>query len=855
MARPVFKYYLFNENKLPLYRDSATGLIKTGDANLQQQNGQPANIKYAPDGWKDTMLKYARNLKYTGLFRDMTEVLQAYGDFADILLQRFWDANGGIENITYFSLHKLNKSLLPYAYELWHEIEIDFLKFNQTKNGVKFQALEGGLSKFLKANEDTQYTIPIDTDAEVVQLLNDGLPIDNSALFSIYPDQAIGNHIVGTQVVQKEIASYGDINDVINTTSGIPNVNSNIRATNNAIFVATVDGDLTVDWDFILTMFNFDISSLNPALVINSELRVIKPDNTTSTTLNFVNVNNILNIIGNHATSGNSTITLHAGDEVYFYTYGTVPGAPHGVDSVFFSYGGNLSIKLSYTYRFPATTFNCLLPLTVAKRLLEKMSDTTGIYSIQSTFLTNRNKDILLSSGDGVRGLVLNANFNITGSSLVTSFSDFFKAFDSQYGIGIGIQGDKIIIEELPYFFQDDVQILDIGELSEWSIYPAEDLQYSSGRFGGKVQEYQGINGKYETNQGQNWKFPHNKFSKKLDKENPYRTDPYGIELYRNNFTGKTTTDSQEDNDTFMFNVVRSANIVNYIATKTTQQDDVFPFAVKFDSLSSPLLFSPTPLKDSFTYIGATQYTNLQIFTKIIRPTDTRHVQVDLMVNGVSVSTWPIEADGSAQTIVATGVVLNNGDVLSVQVNFGLGVVNHANVLEMTMTIYFPNIYQYELYRPTGAVITGVPHPEGYYNYFLSPTNAMLRNGAYLHSIMDRQEADQIVMTSADKNTNLSVTFNGITIKEGQPTTVASLPKKLFLPYYINGKTQVPFNFQKTMDSNPYGKIKFTINGNPFFAFMFDGGVKPATNDVQTWQMLSCVGNDFSKIKRGQSIS
>ena len=59
------------------------GHVQEGDpGNFTKPNGQPARLEFAPEGWRDKLVKYARNIKYWGLFRDMTVPMKFVGDGA-----------------------------------------------------------------------------------------------------------------------------------------------------------------------------------------------------------------------------------------------------------------------------------------------------------------------------------------------------------------------------------------------------------------------------------------------------------------------------------------------------------------------------------------------------------------------------------------------------------------------------------------------------------------------------------------------------------------------------------------------------------------------------------------------------
>jgi len=211
MARKGFIYFLFNKDKKPLYVDDY-GFVQVGTDDYFKPDGQPARLQYAPDGWKDTLVKYARNIKYWGVLRDYTVPMKFVGDGAKILRKQVWEENG-TETTTYLGIAKLDRTGLPYNYYSWYLSEINFSKFVQSKTGFQVEALEGGLTKLFKANENTKYEIDIDDDPEHINIYMDGMEFDFKRVFSVVPDQIlrpVPNYYIGLV----ETAREGNVPDV-----------------------------------------------------------------------------------------------------------------------------------------------------------------------------------------------------------------------------------------------------------------------------------------------------------------------------------------------------------------------------------------------------------------------------------------------------------------------------------------------------------------------------------------------------------------------------------------------------------------------------------------------------------------
>jgi hypothetical protein len=79
---------------------------------------------------------------------------------------------------------------------------------------------------------------------------------------------------------------------------------------------------------------------------------------------------------------------------------------------------------------------------------------------------------------------------------------------------------------------------------------------------GHREQTSDDVNGKFGFNGYQVYTSPYQRGSKELDLQSPYKADPYEIELTRINFDGRTTTDSQSDNDVFVIDVNQATTVI-----------------------------------------------------------------------------------------------------------------------------------------------------------------------------------------------------------------------------------------------------------------------------------------------------
>ena len=534
--------WLFSEDKKPYYV-GASGIVQEGDKDtLLKPDGQPAHLQNSPDGWKDTLVKYGRNLTYLGLFREMTVPMRFTKDGAKIL--RYVNWNKGQEGIVYYAKHKLNRLAYPHQYDAWFMGEIDLSKFRQRQQDrtVTVNVMEGGLSKLLKANENTVYDIRIDTDVNKKHLYLDGLPFKNSVEYIVYEGQELNGNItyyLGMGIVSNEGTTQGIIvQDVtVAVTSDYPNE-------------------------------GFFFWSVNKSVVVNlsgtiKSICTVSGSNTYGVTLQKASdsSNTVIQSTSLHTSSGHTNgdvvefsftqqVTVNPGERLYV----RISCGPNGGHS--FTVLGT-KINLDYEVTFTPTYCEFLDPYTLFERLTEKL--TNGKYGIKSTFLQNLT-DIGYTGGRSLRKYG-------SESSIKTSLADFFQECrlrgKNKNGVGLSIENDQLVIEELDYFFRPEI-IMDLGIVDDLEMMEAEDIQINTIKAGYRNQEIDKVNGRDEFNVTQTRTTPHTRIVKELDLVSPYRADMYGIEVTRIDLYGKDTTDNKADLDTFVLSVEKKPSIEVY---------------------------------------------------------------------------------------------------------------------------------------------------------------------------------------------------------------------------------------------------------------------------------------------------
>lgn len=784
--RKTYLFFLFNEEGAPIYIDDG-GNVQVGDpTTLKRPDGRLADLDQAPEGWQGILVKYARNMQWMGLFRNMSVPLQFPGDGANILMDGMWN-HGGVECVRFLGIMLLDKLSTPYQYDSWYLCELDFKKYNQQKDKVLIQALEGGLSKYLNANDSIKYPIELD-NPKSFYLLRDGIVLTERANYEMAAGIEIDYNTFGSRV-------WMPLNffNKEGSASGVAFFTQNLEPTSLPTFPITTQ-------NFIAKAG----SRLNPdpvqvEITGNIYYKVINDgDGSTSFRMRFqttaqdlgnqddynLGIPGTWNTDDIITTPVNITIPLRPADQLYLtgFFFGAGP-----FDNAKIQILPDSKLVFKYSNRMYSTYSKEMYAIDLLKAVVDKMSD--GKYTAESSFLSTK-KDLSFTCGDSIRFNGIQA-----GHKIETSLKDLFQALKVSSGesLGAAIRNNILVVEPLSYFFKDEI-VLDLGEIGDFpEVTVLEDLIYDEIRAGYEKNEYENVNGRIEFNQGQDWKLPILKVKNKLDLESTFRADPIGTELYRIEVVGLDTTDKTEDKKPFVSKIETvSQNIVQTVDFVSAGNYMTNPFAYPFNPGS---------------------------FVRII--------------GGLN--------DGKILEIAATGINI-------VQFYPSTPVIDEIGI---ATTIVYVTSGLFHFSRPVYTAVEGIP-PEmvdSIYNTEITPKQAILNNGDVISGGCDQLETKLVEFIKADMNDALATTIAGVTLRQKENIQIGSLKQKLWKPYAIkiNAKSQI--NVLALIEENPFGKIKFTVNGFDHFCFLMDGGVEPETMAIQEWVLLASGTTDMRRFK------
>ena len=536
---------------------------------IVQKTATPTPLPNTPDGWQEKSIKFGRSNKYFALFRSFTTPLKFVADSAKIVRDQFYKL--GSEAEMFLIINRLDNA---WIYKPFYKGEMDFTQLEDSEFEVSVNIMEGELSKLFKAGEDTVYDLPLKDGKSI---LMDGVVLKQSAKYYVSGGAVLtnnGNHVVDLMLLGKEGPDL-NILSVQRTNLGPSGQNQKILDDSLHFYLPSTKNPMSVSWDFKVTTSLADGLTPNPAVRLILSLRII--DKRTGIAIGpvlqeFVSPSQVYR--KNHFV-GNAIVSEFAQmDDPSNYVAALVLGinlvGASADQAVFHVYDpeGFFNID-AVDFRFPSTTIKALDPITVGQMLVNKM--TGGGYQFRSDYLSANWGNLMITSGDGVRGL--------EGAVVKTSFTAFFNSYNVVDPLCMGIDGKTIWIEQRAKAWNSSLPSLDLGAVSELKGKPSKDHLFNTIKIGYPDNKLDDVNGRNEFNTTHIYSSPVTRTIRELNLVSNYKAGMYDIEFTRVNLEGKNTTNSSTDNDVFFLHV-----------EKFPQQDGTYKlFRAQYSSVSGLL--------------------------------------------------------------------------------------------------------------------------------------------------------------------------------------------------------------------------------------------------------------------------
>jgi hypothetical protein len=752
---------------------------------MVEKSSIPVPLPVGPDGWQQKSIKYARNPKYYGLFRSFSTPLKFVGDGAQIIRDRLY--KNGTEDKMYLLIHRLDKTFGGgWIHKLFYKGELDLTQADDEETFISTNIMEGDLVKFLTANAGTTYTIPLNVP-EAVMVKDDGVFLYETINYLITDQPTLGSEdttpgrgrLPYISFINQEGSAFGIGSASVFSTNDTGTTPTNFTTSSDWLFIANQDvPNMNISGSLAFQMGNSNFeaylyTSLGRKISLFTQATVRATEYSIPFNIDFAVTN---------------------GEKVFFVITGNPPDIGYP-----FLFIKESRFKISFKSRYKTTYTRCLRPAYVFQFLLDKM--TGGGYTFHSDYLTNVWENLVITSGDGIRGIV--------DAAVKTSFDDCFSSFNIPCNLCAYVKDQTLYIEPKSNAYGSTV-VADLGEITKFVIKPSADAQYNVVKIGYpnlNTHDFDSLNAKGEFNITNTFTSPISRINKVLDLTSKYKASMYEQELNRINLDGKTTTSDSSDNDVFFKHIEKTIQ-----APPAT----VAWYFIKYNGGTSTHYFVNT-------------YTGFY---------DTRSIPQPLP--------YPASVNLSDLVFVALGFL----DMLSyIGSNPSYpGWDGQIYSTTTTSTIGAGAVPYYNLLRETYSSVTGLLDPATAFNIGISPKRCMLAHGNLLRSIFYWQEAGALVFQSSDINAALVTVKDGITISESADQNIGSLDAPLFIPLDLIVDSPMMDGIIDVMASDPAETFQFNYNGQTFTGFTKTVGIQPATKAAQTTTLQCSPTNDLTTL-------
>lgn len=527
-----------------------------------------------PIGSADISILWERNLTYWGINRNFGLPDAYVTDGGTILRNDYYKFN--IDRKLFLLIKRLVCEVDAVNYKIYYRQlykgELDFSTFEDDpgERKVTINIMEGGISKLLKANENTKFSIPFDEDA--VNVLLDGVFLYKTANYILIPDLEIDN----TNYAQFSFAPFAFINaegsaaGVAFFSQELENVNAlsfadKLQSTNFFAQAGESNGS-TIDLH-ITGVIEFQCTKQD--VHNNLKMRFLR-SNQTIVNQNDYELFNDLDLVEGQVYTHNIDITipLQPGERCYLEEFlGNT-----GVDTKF-KFTANSKLSCAFKYRSPATTIKAFKPYDLYKKLCLKL----GLVETQIASDLLKASTIFITCGNAIRGL--------PNSAIITSMADFFKAFHVYLAVALDNSQNQ---NQLNCLLRTDIfnttDPIELGPVRDLKVTAATNLQYSSIKIGHADQNIDDVNGKFDFNGWHIYTTPIKRSTQQQDLQSPYKAGPYEITIIKENLDGKTTTDNDNDNSVYAIDCKLSQEDVTATVDFTDDPDNIMyaPAGISF---------------------------------------------------------------------------------------------------------------------------------------------------------------------------------------------------------------------------------------------------------------------------------
>lgn len=257
--------------------------------------------------------------------------------------------------------------------------------------------------------------------------------------------------------------------------------------------------------------------------------------------------------------SGTVPLTINQGDFFYFGVL-VIGNDLSNIDLFSITQDPESFFELSAASLCEESNAEVSLIHEAASRITEAITD--RCLTVKSDYYGRTDSQPYAAETDGCGSLrVVTSGLRLRNAETAKHFlslKELFEWLNDIDNIGMGVEADKLRIEPVQYFYQDE-EIIRHDGIPKADFITQADLAYSIIKVGYKKWEIESVNGLDEFNSNKEFRTSLKSISNQLDITSGFVAGGYPIEKTRQqSFADTGAADTKYDNDTFIICVVRA---------------------------------------------------------------------------------------------------------------------------------------------------------------------------------------------------------------------------------------------------------------------------------------------------------
>ena len=587
MATPhKFRFYIYRViSGISYYYTVSSGVV----TSTTTKDG--SELEYSPINWDAIEKKWVRSESMHGIMNKLSNEYEFWGDGGLILKHLIFTYGYDVKAKLLVEIRKDS----DWLYETYSDNDIKMSKPKTDIDGVSVELFDSGMASDFMANLDTPYEIPTLSDPDVITVEHEGTEVfgrynyryGNSTLDAkffgeVTPGGAANGEYISHLMVtlpsegMRPVASEKE-NGSLNMGEHFQNIfyiglsGDESQQYENFIMMAyqtlrdvKIDYKASFNWRMLVTTIPNPNCYLIVDVIIAERLKPFRLRQRIYTGSTYTISSPLTVITENIDLSGISIGDLYNNERIYFCVAIMSNSAFPTLSNDFRVVADTPELsKVSITFKFEnnKSEIKGFRLYKLAQKTVEAFAD--GKYG-STPFSSN----VLSSPSSWIKGvypyrtIITNGNAikGVTDSIFKLSMKDIVEDVQANFGLGVGVNGNQLQIEPISTFYDDSTLIADLGELTDVTITPINDVPTLL-VFGHKFNNDNDVlNGALDYNTKSTFKSQNiTDLNSKKEYVSPIVASIYSIEKIRVSEYGKDTTGNKVNEDLYKLGVVETA--------------------------------------------------------------------------------------------------------------------------------------------------------------------------------------------------------------------------------------------------------------------------------------------------------